>query len=58
MREKYTSQTDYEFQARNNGNATFDAEVGWQEVNHEIEKYIKEHPEVVSSQTKVIRKKH
>jgi hypothetical protein len=32
--------------------------VGWQEVNHEIEKYIKEHPEAVIRQTKVIRKKH
>lgn len=50
------SQTDYEFQAWNNGNGTFDAEVGWQQVNTGIEKYIKEHPVAVTSHPKVIRK--
>jgi hypothetical protein len=42
------SQTDYKSLAKNNGDAAFDAE-GWQELDREIEKYIKRHPEVVSS---------
>jgi hypothetical protein len=44
MRENIHS-TDYKFDVKNNDDGTFDAE-GWQEVDREIEKYIKEHPEV------------
>jgi hypothetical protein len=35
--------TDYEFNVKENDDGTFDAE-GWQQVDREIEKYIKEHP--------------
>jgi hypothetical protein len=41
------SPTDYKSRAKNNSDGAFDAE-GWQELDREIEKYIKQHPEVVS----------
>jgi hypothetical protein len=46
-RDYMRSPTDYKSRAKNNGDAAFDAE-GWQELDREIEKYIKQHPEVVS----------
>lgn len=38
------AQTDYVFQAWNNSNGTFDASVGWKQVDDRIGKFIRENP--------------
>lgn len=50
------AQTDYAFQAWSNDDGTFDSNVGWEDVNEQIGKYIAENPEPVSSHPKVERK--
>jgi hypothetical protein len=50
------AQTDYAFQAWSNDDGTFDSNVGWDDINKQIGKYITENPEPVSSHPKVERK--
>ncbi|CAG4991276.1 hypothetical protein DYBT9275_00717 [Dyadobacter sp. CECT 9275] len=50
------AQTDYAFQAWSNNDGTFDSNVGWDDINKQIGKYIAENPEPVSSHPKVERK--
>jgi hypothetical protein len=50
------AQTDYAFQAWSNDDGTFDSNVGWEDVNEQVGKYITENPEPVSSHPKVERK--
>ncbi|MDQ6479582.1 hypothetical protein [Dyadobacter sp. LHD-138] len=50
------AQTDYAFQAWSNDDGTFDSNVGWEDINKQIGKYIAENPEPVSSHPKVERK--
>lgn len=38
------AQTDYAFQAWNNSDGTFEAKVGWAEIDEKSEKYIRENP--------------
>jgi len=48
--------TDYAFQAWSNDDGTFDSNVGWEDINKQIGKYITENPEPLSSHPKVERK--
>lgn len=50
------AQTDYAFQAWSNNDGTFDSNVGWDDINKQIGKYISDNPEPVSSHPKVERK--
>lgn len=50
------AQTDYAFQAWSNDDGTFDSNVGWDDINKHIGKYINENPEPLSSHPKVERK--
>lgn len=50
------AQTDYAFQAWSNDDGTFDSNVGWNDINKQIGKYISENPEPLSSHPKVERK--
>ena len=50
------AQTDYAFQAWSNNDGTFDSNVGWEDINKQIGKYITDNPEPVSSHPKVERK--
>ncbi|WP_254561975.1 hypothetical protein [Dyadobacter diqingensis] len=50
------AQTDYAFQAWSNDDGTFDSNVGWDDINKQIGKYITDNPEPVSSHPKVERK--
>lgn len=48
------AQTDYAFQAWSNNDGTFDSNVGWDDINDQIGKYISDNPE--KSHPKVERK--
>ena len=50
------AQTDYAFQAWSNDDGSFDSNVGWDDINKQIGKYITDNPEPVSSHPKVERK--
>lgn len=50
------AQTDYAFQAWSNNDGTFDSNVGWEDINKQIGRYISDNPEPVSSHPKVERK--
>ncbi|WP_138483189.1 hypothetical protein [Dyadobacter bucti] len=50
------AQTDYAFQAWSNNDGTFDSNVGWDDINKQIGKYIADNPEPVSSHPIVERK--
>ncbi|WP_025763798.1 hypothetical protein [Dyadobacter tibetensis] len=50
------AQTEYAFQAWSNDDGTFDSNVGWEDINKHIGKYIEENPEPVSSHPIVERK--
>tara|TARA_R110002124_G_scaffold198450_1_gene365330 strand:- start:164 stop:700 length:537 start_codon:yes stop_codon:yes gene_type:complete len=50
------AQTDYAFQAWSNNDGTFDSNVGWEDINKQIGKYIEDNPEPLSSHPIVERK--
>ncbi len=50
------AQTDYAFQAWSNDDGTFDSNVGWEDINKQIGKYIEDNPEPISSHPIVERK--
>ncbi|PWJ54527.1 hypothetical protein CLV98_11765 [Dyadobacter jejuensis] len=50
------AQTEYAFQAWSNDDGTFDSNVGWEDINKHIGKYIEENPEPLSSHPIVERK--
>jgi hypothetical protein len=50
------AQTDYAFQAWSNDDGTFDSNVGWEDINKQIGRYIADNPEPVSSHPIVERK--
>lgn len=50
------AQTDYAFQAWSNNDGTFDSNVGWDDINKQIGRYISDNPEPVSSHPIVERK--
>lgn len=50
------AQTDYAFQAWSNKDGTFDSNVGWDDINKQIGKYIEDNPEPISSHPIVERK--